>query len=126
MNPISQQSIDEDFRIQLQDFGLRYDPVTGLPNQSFFRSELRSMLAHASAANLHVALVWIDLTKESYGIHGTPEPDRIGKSYSHGCIRLTNWDALDLAKRVRKGTPIDFLDEPSPLPTGAGEARGRE
>ena len=73
-------------------------------------------------------MVWIDLTKDSYGIHGTPDPERIGKTYSHGCIRLTNWDALDLAKRVRKGTPVDFVDEPSSLPSGEGpgEARGRK
>jgi lipoprotein-anchoring transpeptidase ErfK/SrfK len=86
-------------------------------------------LTVASGPNNPVGLVWIDLTKESYGIHGTPDPERIGKTYSHGCIRMTNWDALDLAKRVRKGTPVAFVDEPSsPLPTGQGpgEARGRE
>lgn len=79
MNPISQQSIDEDFRIQLQDFGLRYDPVTGLPNQSFFRSELRSMLARASAESLHVALVWIDLTnlRREYSVGGDEAAQRM-------------------------------------------------
>jgi lipoprotein-anchoring transpeptidase ErfK/SrfK len=68
------------------------------------------------------------ITKDSYGIHGTPDPERIGKTYSHGCIRLTNWDALDLAKRVRKGTRVAFVDEPSAPPTarGPGEARGRK
>jgi lipoprotein-anchoring transpeptidase ErfK/SrfK len=70
-------------------------------------------LTVAPGPNNPVGSVWIDLTKESYGIHGTPDPERIGKSYSHGCIRLTNWDAVDLAKRVRKGTPVDFVDEPS-------------
>jgi len=49
--------------------------------------------------------------KPSYGIHGTSRPEEIGKTQSHGCIRLTNWDALDLAKRVRKGAPVAFLDE---------------
>ncbi len=86
-------------------------------------------LTVAAGPNNPVGVVWIDLTKESYGIHGTPDPERIGKTYSHGCVRLTNWDALDLSKRVRKGTPVDFVDEPSsPLPTseGPGEARGRE
>ncbi len=85
-------------------------------------------LTVAPGPNNPVGVVWIDLTKESYGIHGTRDPERIGKTYSHGCIRLTNWDALDLAKRVRKGTPVDFVDAPSRLPTGAGpgEARGRE
>jgi lipoprotein-anchoring transpeptidase ErfK/SrfK len=60
--------------------------------------------------NNPVGLVWIDLTAPSYGIHGTPEPDKIGKTESHGCIRLTNWDALDLARRVHKGTVVKFVD----------------
>jgi hypothetical protein len=68
-------------------------------------------LTIAPGPNNPVGLVWIDLTKPSYGIHGTPRPEEIGKTRSHGCIRLTNWDALDLAKRVRKGTPVVFLDE---------------
>ncbi|MBI1895765.1 MAG: L,D-transpeptidase [Acidobacteria bacterium] len=55
--------------------------------------------------NSPVGLVWIDLSKEHYGIHGTPEPSRIGHTASHGCIRLTNWDALELADMVEKGTP---------------------
>jgi hypothetical protein len=59
-------------------------------------------------------VVWIDLTKQSYGIHDSPDRSRIGKGYSHGCIRLTNWDALDLARRVRKGTPVDFVDKSAP------------
>ena len=85
-------------------------------------------LTVAPGPNNPVGLVWIDLTKESYGIHGTPDPERIGKTYSHGCIRLTNWDALDLAKRVRKGTPVAFVDQPSSLPSGEGpgEAHGRK
>jgi lipoprotein-anchoring transpeptidase ErfK/SrfK len=49
--------------------------------------------------------VWIDLSKEHYGIHGTPEPSRIARSESHGCIRLTNWDAMALAEQVRPGMP---------------------
>jgi pimeloyl-ACP methyl ester carboxylesterase len=48
-----------------------------------------------------LGLVWIALSAESYGIHGTPEPEKISKSESHGCIRLTNWDALALAQLVR-------------------------
>jgi len=60
--------------------------------------------------NNPVGLVWIDLSKPSYGIHGTPDPTKIGKTQSHGCIRLTNWDALDLASRVRKGVEVAFLD----------------
>jgi lipoprotein-anchoring transpeptidase ErfK/SrfK len=60
--------------------------------------------------NNPVGAVWIDLTKESYGIHGTPDPSRVSKSYSHGCVRLTNWDVTALAKMVEKGTKVVFLD----------------
>ncbi len=63
--------------------------------------------------NNPVGLVWIDLSAPSYGIHGTPEPDKIGKTESHGCIRLTNWDALDLAGMVHKGTVVRFEDKDS-------------
>ncbi len=55
--------------------------------------------------NNPVGVVWIDLSKEHYGIHGTPEPSMIGHALSHGCIRLTNWDALDLASMIKPGTP---------------------
>ena len=98
------------------------------PKFKFKGVHAKHKLTIAPGPNNPVGVVWIDLTRDSYGIHGTPDPERIGKTYSHGCIRLTNWDALDLAKRVRKGTPVDFVDEPSSLPTreGPGEARGRE
>jgi lipoprotein-anchoring transpeptidase ErfK/SrfK len=65
--------------------------------------------------NNPVGLVWIDLTAPSYGIHGTPEPKNIGKTQSHGCIRLTNWDALDLAGMVRRGTLVKFEDKDIPV-----------
>ncbi len=52
-----------------------------------------------------VGVVWIDLSKEHYGIHGTPDPSKIGHTESHGCIRLTNWDASQLADMVKPGTP---------------------
>ncbi|HUF48160.1 MAG TPA: L,D-transpeptidase [Vicinamibacterales bacterium] len=56
-----------------------------------------------------VGVVWIDISKEHYGLHGTPEPSRIGHSDSHGCVRLTNWDASRLAGLVRKGIPVQFV-----------------
>jgi lipoprotein-anchoring transpeptidase ErfK/SrfK len=55
--------------------------------------------------NNPVGVVWIDLSKPHYGIHGTPEPQAIGKTQSHGCIRLTNWDAAQLADVVFPGMP---------------------
>jgi peptidoglycan hydrolase-like protein with peptidoglycan-binding domain len=69
--------------------------------------------------NNPVGAVWIDLSAEGYGIHGTPDPDKISKSASHGCIRLTNWDALELAKHLSKGTPV-LIEEGEK--TGALEA----
>ncbi|HKE26537.1 MAG TPA: L,D-transpeptidase [Bryobacteraceae bacterium] len=51
-----------------------------------------------------VGLVWMDLSKQHYGIHGAPDASLIGHAFSHGCIRLTNWDALELASMVKPGT----------------------
>ncbi|TKD50849.1 L,D-transpeptidase family protein [Sphingomonas baiyangensis] len=58
--------------------------------------------------NNPVGVVWLDLSKEHYGIHGTPEPQNIGKTESNGCIRLTNWDAARLALMVKPGTRAIF------------------
>ncbi len=59
--------------------------------------------------NSPVGVVWIDLNKEHYGLHGTPEPQAIGRSESNGCVRLTNWDAARLAQMVSVGTKVDFI-----------------
>ncbi|MGD1095345.1 MAG: L,D-transpeptidase family protein [Bryobacteraceae bacterium] len=50
--------------------------------------------------------VWMGLSKEHYGIHGTPDPGHIRHGESAGCVRLTNWDAVDLSHMVRRGTPV--------------------
>ena len=60
--------------------------------------------------NNPVGVVWIDISKEHYGLHGTPEPAAIGRSESHGCVRLTNWDALRLASLVKPGTVVIFKE----------------
>ena len=57
-----------------------------------------------------VGLCWIGLSLPGYGIHGTPHPELIGKTGSHGCIRLTNWDAVRLGRSVRVGTPVRFVE----------------
>ncbi|MGH9411787.1 MAG: L,D-transpeptidase family protein [Vicinamibacterales bacterium] len=62
----------------------------------------------APGPNNPVGVVWIDLNKPDYGIHGTPEPSLIGKTTSHGCVRMTNWDALTVASLVRPGTRVVF------------------
>jgi lipoprotein-anchoring transpeptidase ErfK/SrfK len=58
--------------------------------------------------NSPVGVVWIDISKEHYGIHGTNEPSTIGRAESNGCIRLTNWDAARLSLMVKPGTPALF------------------
>ncbi len=62
--------------------------------------------------NNPVGAVWMDLGGHGYGIHGTPDPSKVGKTQSHGCIRMANWDALDLASMVARGTPVSFGDVP--------------
>jgi lipoprotein-anchoring transpeptidase ErfK/SrfK len=61
--------------------------------------------------NNPVGTIWINLSSEGYGIHGTPFPGKVSKSESHGCVRLTNWDAERVAQRVSKGTPVTFVVE---------------
>jgi lipoprotein-anchoring transpeptidase ErfK/SrfK len=60
----------------------------------------------APGPNNPVGTVWIDLSKPHYGLHGTPNPSAVGKSQSHGCIRMTNWDAQRVAAAVKAGTPV--------------------
>ena len=67
--------------------------------------QIKTKLILPPGPNNPVGVVWIDLSKEHYGIHGTPEPSKIGKTESHGCIRLTNWDAEELSRMVSPGIP---------------------
>jgi lipoprotein-anchoring transpeptidase ErfK/SrfK len=62
----------------------------------------------AAGPNNPVGVVWINLNLEHYGLHGTPEPGRVGHTESHGCVRLTNWDAVRVAALVKPGTPVRF------------------
>jgi lipoprotein-anchoring transpeptidase ErfK/SrfK len=62
--------------------------------------------------NNPVGLYWIGLTAEGYGIHGTPNPSKVSKAESHGCVRLTNWDAVLLGTNVKKETSVVFIDQP--------------
>jgi lipoprotein-anchoring transpeptidase ErfK/SrfK len=78
------------------------------PDYKFKGVKAKEKFVIKPGPNNPVGSVWIDLDIESFGIHGTPEPDKVGKSYSHGCVRLTNWDVADLARRVKKGTPVEF------------------
>ncbi len=60
--------------------------------------------------NSPVGVVWIALSKAHFGIHGTSDPDSIGYVSSHGCVRLTNWDADEVSHRITKGVPVEFVD----------------
>jgi len=73
--------------------------------------------------NNPVGLVWMSLSKENYGIHGTAAPATIGHSTSHGCVRLTNWDATFLAAKTGAGVPVKFTGGDG---DGAEEAEGEE
>jgi lipoprotein-anchoring transpeptidase ErfK/SrfK len=61
--------------------------------------------------NNPVGAYWVGLSAEGYGIHGTPDPSKVSKTQSHGCVRLTNWDATLLGSSLKKGTPVDFIDQ---------------
>lgn len=80
------------------------------PKINFQQGENKKVLRIPPGPNGPVGSVWIALSKPTYGIHGTPEPDRIGKTNSHGCIRLTNWDARELAGLVRPGVTVEFAE----------------
>ena len=79
------------------------------PEYAFKGVKSREPFTIKPGPNNPVGLVWIGLSPgQGYGIHGTPDPSKVSKSDSHGCIRLTNWDALALASAIKKGTPVDF------------------
>lgn len=79
------------------------------PKKLDYDPAIRRKLTVAPGPNNPVGLVWIDLSKPTYGIHGTPDPDLIGKSQSNGCVRLVNWDALALAAAVKPGVNVRFV-----------------
>jgi lipoprotein-anchoring transpeptidase ErfK/SrfK len=87
-----------------------FDPTyTYNPKYEFKGVEAKRKFTIKPGPNNPVGVVWIDLSgNDGYGIHGTPEPEKVCKTESHGCVRLTNWDARDLAKHVEKGAKVDF------------------
>ncbi len=82
-----------------------YDPE----KLDFAGVHLKKKVNIAPGPNNPVGLVWIDLSKEGYGIHGTPDPSAIRRQASHGCVRLTNWDAVELGKATRAGITVAFV-----------------
>lgn len=91
--------------------GIAANPVFHYNPKLFWDADQKSEKAKIPAGpNNPVGVVWLDLSKEHYGIHGTPEPSKIGKTESHGCIRLTNWNATELAAAVSSGMPAVLQD----------------
>lgn len=80
------------------------------PDYAFNGVKAKEKFQIKPGPNNPVGTVWIDLSVDSFGIHGSPQPETVGKAYSHGCARLTNWDVEDLAGIVKKATPVTFLD----------------
>ena len=80
------------------------------PKVNFKQGENDEVLTIPPGPNGPVGSVWIALDKPTYGIHGTPDPSKIGKTESHGCIRLTNFDAQELAKLVKSGVTVEFVE----------------
>ena len=89
---------------------VRNPDYTYNPDYAFKGVKAKEKFQIKPGPNNPVGTIWIDLSAESFGIHGSPEPDTVGKAYSHGCARLTNWDAEELARMVKKGTPVTFLE----------------
>ena len=80
------------------------------PKINFRQGANDKILTIPPGPNGPVGSIWIALSKPTYGIHGTPEPSKIGKTNSHGCVRLTNWDATELAKIVKPGVTVEFVE----------------
>jgi len=78
------------------------------PSRLTFGDKTQGKLTIPPGPNNPVGSTWIDLTAPTYGIHGSPDPTLVGKTASHGCVRLTNWDAAALGKAVKKGVPVIF------------------
>jgi len=84
-----------------------WNPVFNYNPELFWDADpTHSKAKIAAGPNNPVGVVWIDINKEHFGLHGTPEPANIGRTESHGCVRLTNWDATRLGRLVGPGTKV--------------------
>ena len=91
--------------------GVQKNPTFAYNPDLFWDADATHAKAKIPAGpNNPVGVVWIDISRPHYGLHGTPEPSTVGKTSSHGCVRLTNWDAQKLAAMVRPGTRVVFAE----------------
>lgn len=84
------------------------------PKKNFQQGNNTQKLLLPAGPNNPVGAAFIALSKPTFGIHGTPDPTKIDKTHSHGCVRLTNWNAKELASLVKVGTPVNFIEKPGP------------
>jgi lipoprotein-anchoring transpeptidase ErfK/SrfK len=80
------------------------------PQKNFQQADNDEPMTLPPGPNGPVGSIWIELSEETYGIHGAADPELVGKSVSHGCVRLTNWDAEELGRLVEYGTPVSFVE----------------
>lgn len=90
--------------------GVTPNPWYSYSPNNFVQGNNLKPLSLPPGPNAPVGNIWIGLSKRSFGIHGTPNPSTISKTASHGCIRLTNWDANDLGRKVKAGAMVKFLE----------------
>ena len=90
--------------------GVARNPWYSYSPSNFLQGSNTKPLSLPPGPNAPVGNIWIGLSKKSFGIHGTPNPSAISKTASHGCIRLTNWDANDLGQKVKSGVTVKFLE----------------
>lgn len=79
------------------------------PKRLTFGDRSAGKLTIKPGPNNPVGVAWIDLTVPTFGLHGAPDPRLVGKHASHGCVRLTNWDVIELAKAVKTGAKVTFV-----------------
>ena len=97
-----------------------HDPTWNYdPKKLNFGDKSAGKLDIKAGPNNPVGSTWIDISKETYGIHGAPEPRLVGKTSSHGCVRLTNWDARQLGSAVKTGAKVVFMGSEDPAKTRA-------
>jgi len=82
------------------------------PKYQFREVDTQKPFSLQPGPNNPLGLMWIALSKPSYGIHGTPEPSEVGSVASHGCVRLTNWDVQRLSAMLTRGVPVNFIEKP--------------
>ena len=88
--------------------GVAYNPIYYYDPDNFLQGDNKQKLKLPPGPNNPVGSVFVALTKPTYGLHGTPDPSKIDKTASHGCVRMTNWDADELAHMVKRGLVVKF------------------